>query len=1124
MKKEKEDDGQQATISSFFKPSQTISRPGTSSTANTSAKAKKQVESITLGSSDGSDSDNDNQQPKSKKLKSSHPTTAATSSHFSAKPTPRPSISSLILTTGNNQASASASVSKKTAAKRVSQWRFDPSSATPTLVTTAQHALHKAFSSKLLSTSRKQGTRSLAYLQANHYLAPAERDSGSAGSGMEVDSDEEEEEEESEDDVKGKGKGKAVAGTQSGKKSVKYTPLELQVIELKKANPGVLLMIENGYKYAFFDEDAQIASRTLGIACFPKKNMLTASIPTHRLNIHIKKLINSGYKVGVVTQQETAALKKSSTNKSGPFTRALTSVFTSSTFIDELDVDDSVTGGSNPSTLVCIVEQVGKGGKEEKTKLGLIGVMPSTGEIVYDDFEDGHMRSELETRMLHLQPGELILPKSLTKPTEGMLSYLTNQNPGTEGVFCRIERITKKFTADTAFSFVSEFYADAKKAKAKRKEKVGEIVIDDDDEEEDGMAKILDTLPKTSIMALAFLIKHLKAFNLDTVFLHTHSFAHFSSRSVMNLNGNTLANLEILRNDTDYKERGSLLSILDHCKTPFGRRLLRRWVSRPLVSLPAVNERLDAISEILEGNNEIITKLGETIKKLPDLERGLIRIHFGRANPGELLKVLETLSRISNAFSQRDVKQNEVQSVLLQRVVSSLPQIKDVVDEFLGEIDGGKAKEGKKEDMFIGGQGEAFDKVQGVKDRLEGVEASLQDELTKCRKILKLSKLDFVQVSQEEYLIPVPVTLKNSVPDNWLRVNATKTVQRFRSLGVQKQLAELEQCRELLAAEADKAFKEYLKRVAEHYEAFRAVISQIAIADCLFSLAIVATLPNYCRPDFVAEAGTLTIVGGRHPMVETILTAPFVPNDVVIGEDTYRQLILTGLNMGGKSSLSRSIALIALMAQIGSYVPADRCTSSIFDGIYTRMGASDDLARGRSTFMVELSETSDILKLATPRSLVILDELGRGTSTNDGQAIAGAVLEHIVDKINCVTIFVTHFPDLAEIAKKFPQSVSVAHMSCLETPSTTSGFLNITFLYKLVPGLASSSHGIHVARLAALPDKVLQVAKTKAEALEKEMKERKLRKIRQRMEELLKALAGAGTGEEALRIADGISV
>ncbi|GAA5910183.1 mismatch repair protein MSH3 [Sporobolomyces salmoneus] len=1168
------------SISSFFKP-KPISQQ----------QASRAIETLVL---DSSDDDVDNEEP----VQEARATKRIKLEHTDSSTPPVASTSKLSSTATRPLPPSSAPAPSTSTYKRLQGFSYtrpnpDDPPQPKKVLTESEQKRRDLFVKKLVGKLATREQRKSSYLENEHFMAPRGESDEEQGQDGEMSMLDEEGRDENgfdadEDggetmtdgkkgkDVKGKGKAKDQDSASSGrfakfarttssssKKSsskdsspsastTKYTPLEQQVVALKKANPGVLLAVEVGYKFKFFQEDAQTASKVLNIACFPQQHMLTASIPTHRLEIHTRRLLNAGHKVGIVRQLETAALKKVSDNRSKPFTRALTNLYTSATFVDELGVgDDSATGaggGSRTATLMCLVEEkVGTGKGNERVRIGLVAAMPSTGEIVWDDFEDGLMRSELETRMLHLQPSELLLQKDLSPPTESILKHLAGQhNAGTPGFTCRIERIPKRPNSSKAISNITEFYAEIKEQRRKEMKKVpSEIVLGDSDDEngdeemekgpstsqrteidengEESTTQVFD-LPKLVLIALSSLITHLSAFNLSSIFLHTSSFTSFSSRTSMTLNGNTITNLELLRNSTDFKEEGSLIWVLDKCKTAMGKRLLRKWVSKPLVSVEAVNCRLDAISEIHSASSNLaLSKLRELLKSLPDLERGLSRIHFGRATPDELLRVLEALTKIGTVFDQLaseggggEHREFGLKSELLRETVRELPKIKGTVKGLVDQVNQKMARDGKKENLFEREQD--WPELVECKKARDQVEEEIQDELKKARKILKKPALQFKQVSLEEYLLEVKVSEKNIVPADWLRINGTKTYYRFRSPPLQRKIQELEQARERLANAANAAYLSFLQEVASHYAPFRSTITHLATLDCLFSLALVALANNYVKPTITREEGKLEIKQGRHPIIEQVSSEPFVANDVEFGGlEGKRQMILTGLNMGGKSSLAKSVALIGLMAQIGSFVPAEAVTTSLFDGIYTRMGASDSIMQNRSTFMLELVETSEILKLATRRSLILLDELGRGTSTNDGESIAQAVLEWISKEKQSLTVFVTHYPNLSILVQKYPESITTNHMSCLE------GDDDITFLYKLVPGLASSSHGLNVAKMAGIPESVLKTANEKRLELERIVKDRVDKRKKAKLAKVVKELerlrsTGEGGGRELLEM------
>ncbi|XP_007472047.1 PREDICTED: DNA mismatch repair protein Msh3-like, partial [Lipotes vexillifer] len=401
-----------------------------------------------------------------------------------------------------------------------------------------------------------------------------------------------------------------------------YTPLELQYIEMKQQQKDAILCVECGYKYRFFGEDAEIAARELNIYCHLDHNFMTASIPTHRLFVHVRRLVAKGYKVGVVKQTETAALKAIGDNKSSLFSRKLTALYTKSTLIgedvnplvkldDAVNVDEIMTDTST-SYLLCICEN--KENVKDKKKgnvfIGLVGVQPATGEVVFDSFQDSASRSELETRILCLQPVELLLPSDLSEQTEMLIQKATAVSVRDDRI--RVERLDNMyFEYSHAFQEVTEFYAK-------------DIV---DSKGSQSFSGIIN-LEKPVICSLAAIIRYLKEFNLEKVLSKPKNFKQLSGEmEFMTINGTTLRNLEILQNQTDMKTKGSLFWVLDHTKTSFGRRKLKKWVTQPLLKLREINARLDAVSEVLHSESSVFGQIENHLRKLPDIERGLCSIY-----------------------------------------------------------------------------------------------------------------------------------------------------------------------------------------------------------------------------------------------------------------------------------------------------------------------------------------------------------------------------------------------------------------------------------------------------------------------------------------------------------------
>ncbi|QRW14701.1 DNA mismatch repair protein MutS [Ceratobasidium sp. AG-Ba] len=874
-----------------------------------------------------------------------------------------------------------------------------------------------------------------------------------------------------------------------GPAGLKYTPLEKQILALKEKHADALLMFEVGYKFRFFGEDAQVASRELGIACFMDKNFLTASIP-----------------VGIIEQVETAALKKAGDNRSAPFDRQLTQLYTAATYVDELDsMDDSegfAQGAAAP--IACIIEELRGGmGSDELVHFAFVAVTPATGDIVYDTFDDTYMRSEIETRMAHVRPLELLLPeKKLTKPTEKMLAHIGNQ-----GNRIRVERYKDPMSYTEAFDLVSAFYrehGDNAPQTASEGFRSGKL-----------MGCLVD-FPKNVIVALACLMRHLESFQLSEVFLKTEFFTSFMNRSHMLVSGNSLHNLE-----TDFTEAGSLVWVLDKTKTKFGSRLLRSWVGRPLVNKDILQQRVDAVEEILNTKELKIERMQLLLKGLPDLVKGLCRIQYRKATPPELATMLAAWNRIAVALDPMDTPNDAgFQSDVLNDIAYSLPTLREPLALIMSHINVDKARANEKAELWV--DSEKYPAIDEAKFGILAVESELEDHLKEVRKTLQKPNLNYVSVSGIDFLIEVRNGDTKKVPVSWLRISSTKAVTRFHTPEIKAKIHEREVYKETLTVEANKAFNMFLGEIAEHYSVLRNVTMKLAVLDCLSALATIARQPGYVKPQFFDD-DRLDVDGGRHPMVEALRVDPFVPISCTLGGNEPRTKIITGPNMGGKSSCVRTIALVAILAQIGSYVPCRSAKVGMLDGIATRMGASDEITRGRSTFMVEVSETAEIIKTATPRTLVILDELGRGTSTFDGMAIAHAVMQHLVENIKCKTLFITHYPLIALDLEQRYSDVSCHHMGYVEQ-TLPSGETTINFTYKLSPGMSKSSFGIECGRLAHMPEEVLQAAKRHAIRMQGLMEARRIANRPRNMAGLIKGCLGAGDKEQVIKAFADLSI
>ncbi|KAM8960815.1 DNA mismatch repair protein Msh3 [Pelodytes ibericus] len=874
-----------------------------------------------------------------------------------------------------------------------------------------------------------------------------------------------------------------------------YTPLEEQYLKIKAQNKDTLLCVECGYKYRFFGDDAEIAGRELNIYCHLDHNFMTASIPTHRLFVHVRRLVAKGYKVGVVKQTETAALKAASENKSSVFSRQLTALYTKSTLIgedvsplinldDSLDVETVMTDVPN-SYLLCIFEMA-KNKKSDDCLFGLVAVQPSTGEVIYDNFHDTKSRSELETRILRVQPVEIILPSNISEHTENLIKNITAACLRDDDRI-RIERMENyHFEYSQAFQFITGFYG-PEAPNAENSQRLSVIL----------------KLDKTVVCCLAAVIRYLKEFKLEKILHSPSNFTQMASNTdCVKMNGTTLRNLEILQNQTDMKIKGSLIWVLDHTKTSFGRRKLRQWVTQPLVSSSDITDRLDAVSEILQSESNVFNQIRTYLSKLPDLERGICSIYHKKCSPQEFFLIVSTCCYLdSHIEALIPAIKSQVKSTLLQKIFLEIPHMLNPVQKFAKVLNEEAAKTGNKTELFK--DLTDFPTIKERKLEIQQVLAQIHSHLADIRKILNNSSACYTTVSGQEFLIEVKNSLLPSVPATWIKISSTKAVSRFHSPFTVEYYRHLNRLREQLVLDCNTEWLHFLDKFGRIYHSVSKAVNHLATADCLMSLAEVAKQGDYCRPLVHDRGSQIIIKNGRHPVVDLLLEEQnqYVPNSTNLAADQERVMIITGPNMGGKSSYIKQVALITIMAQIGSYVPAEEATIGVVDGIFTRMGAADNIYKGLSTFMEELLETADIIKSATSRSLVILDELGRGTSTHDGIAIAYATLEYFIRDVTSLTLFVTHYPPLCELEKAHAEHVGNYHMAFFleEEECTESGSNSvqhpeyITFLYQITRGVAARSYGLNVAKLADIPEEILKKAACKSKELEGLVNEKRYR-------------------------------
>ena len=538
----------------------------------------------------------------------------------------------------------------------------------------------------------------------------------------------------------------------------------------------------------------------------------------------------------------------------------------------------------------------------------------------------------------------------------------------------------------------------------------------------------------------------------------------YNEAQFMSLSPVTRANLELTETLRGREKRGTLLWVLDKTSTAMGKRMLRSWIEQPLISSAAINRRLNAVESLV---NQTMQRgdLIEQLHYIADLERLMTRAVYGSATPKEIYTMAQTCERLPELRAQAE----SCSCPELTALAGQIDLLDDVKTAILAAIDPDAPSTLKDGGVIAKGYHPEVDELRSIRDNTKGVLAQLETRLRQETGIPKL-KIGYNHVFG--YYIEVSNSYKSMVPETYIRKQTLTSGERY----ITQELKELESkilgAHERLIALEHRLFSELLETIGGQLDRIQRTANAVAELDVLAALAQVAAENNYCRP-VVDDSDELTITEGRHPVVEQMLKGSlFVPNDTKLNCTTDRCLIITGPNMAGKSTYMRQNALIALMAQIGSFVPASSCHVGVVDAIFTRIGASDDLAAGQSTFMVEMTEVAEILKNATPKSLVVLDEIGRGTSTFDGMSIARAVVEHISDPakgLGCKTLFATHYHELTDLegAIEGVKNYNIAVKKRGE---------DITFLRRIIRGPADDSYGIEVAKLAGLPGTVTRRA------------------------------------------------
>ena len=796
------------------------------------------------------------------------------------------------------------------------------------------------------------------------------------------------------------------------------TPMMAQYFEIKKDYPDTILFFRLGDFYEMFFDDAKTASSVLeltltGRACGQGEKAPMCGVPFHSAEGYIAKLVQSGYKVAICEQVEDPATAK------GLVKRDVTRIITKGSIIENTMLDES----KNNYLTVIYVDESGA---------GICFTDVSTGAVNLTFIENTkNLEASIINELGVFSPSEIVIN-----------SYCTSLKQVTSFISKRIEA-SCELPEDSYFEY-EICYEECERHFGKEKT---------------DSLKLNETKP--AAIAVGVTLRYLK--NLQKNDLKNIKDVNFySENQYMKINYTTKRDLEITETMRSREKKGSLLWVLDKTKTSMGRRLLKSWLDKPLINYAVITKRHNAVGELCD-KNMALSELTDALTGVYDIERLMTRVMFETANAKDLnsLKTtIECLPQVKSVLSGFDCQLLKYQHDTLDL----LEDIYEIIDSAIKEDAPFTIREGG---LIKDGFNDELDSLRDIQNGGSKIIAEIEAREKEATGIPKL-RINYNRVFG--YYIEVTNSYKDLVPETYIRKQTLANCERYiteelkvlesKILGAQERIVKLEY----------EIFCQIRGAVASQYNRIQSTSAALSVTDVLCSLANVAINNNYVCPTMVTD-GSITITEGRHPVVELLLDgAPFVPNDTYMDCADDKCSIITGPNMAGKSTYMRQVALISLMAQIGSFVPAKRAELSILSSIFTRVGASDDLATGQSTFMVEMNEVSTIIKNADKNSLIILDEVGRGTSTFDGMSIARAVLEHIVRKIGAKTLFSTHYHELTEIEDQLDGVRN--YNICVKKRGET-----ITFLRRIVRGAADGSYGIEVAKLAGIPNTVVSRAR-----------------------------------------------
>ncbi|MGF7399572.1 DNA mismatch repair protein MutS [Thermoanaerobacterium thermosaccharolyticum] len=797
-----------------------------------------------------------------------------------------------------------------------------------------------------------------------------------------------------------------------------YTPMMEQYFKIKEKYKDSILFFRIGDFYEMFFDDAIIAAKELEIVltgkdCGQDERAPMAGVPFHAADFYIDKLVKKGYKVAICEQLEDPASAK------GLVDRDVIRVFTPGTVINTNSIEEK----SNNYLLSIF---------KDENNYGLSFVDVMTGDLFVTQIIKCDDIRKIYDEIMRYNPSEIIANNDFFS-----LKKLVRVINSSKIYINKYENNYQDFESIISNQFnksLNELGLEGKNYAIK------------------------------SLTTVLIYLKELQKVQLSQL----NNLTYYEDNSFMLLDNNTIKNLEIVQSPNRNNSRdGTLLSVLDQTVTPMGGRLLKRWIEEPLIDIEKINLRLDSVDELFndfKGRSD----LRNALKGIYDLERLSSKLVYQNINAKDLLSIkvsIERLPKIKDLIS----KYNSIYLKEIFLKLDTLQDIYDLIDKSIKDEPSTSVKEGNIiKDGFDKNVDELRKAATNGKSWITNLELNEKE-----RTGIKTLKVGYNKVFG--YFIEVSKSYISSVPQNYIRKQTLANAERY----ITPELKEIEE--KILGAETKLVELEYeifngiREQIKNEINRIQMTSKYIAVLDVLTSLAMVAESNNYVKP-IVNDGDRILIKDGRHPVIETIVDDSFISNDIEIDEKKPI-MIITGPNMAGKSTYMRQVALIVLMAQVGSFVPASYAEIGIVDRIFTRVGASDDLFSGQSTFMVEMNEVSVILNSATQKSLIILDEVGRGTSTYDGMSIACAILEYIHDKIKAKTMFATHYHELTKLENQL-NGIKNYNISVDETND------EIIFLRKIIPGSADKSYGIQVAKLAGLPNDVIDNAKKILNSLE----------------------------------------